>query len=70
MLVTTEKDFVRLPDDEDSARGELKHRCRPFLVAVEFEDTAAVKALLASAPYSAGAGWVSRKRLSEAAAST
>jgi tetraacyldisaccharide 4'-kinase len=48
MLVTTEKDFVRLPDDEDSARGELKHRCRPFLVAVEFEDAAAVKALLAS----------------------
>ena len=48
MLVTTEKDFVRLPDDEDSARGELKHRCRPFLVAVEFEDAAAVKELLAS----------------------
>ena len=48
MLVTTEKDFVRLPDEEDSARGELKHRCRPFLVAVEFEDVAAVKELLAS----------------------
>jgi tetraacyldisaccharide 4'-kinase len=48
MLVTTEKDFVRLPDDEDSARGELKHRCRPFLVAVEFEEAAAVKELLAS----------------------
>lgn len=48
MLVTTEKDFVRLPDDEDSARGELKHRCRPFLVAVEFEDAVAVKALLAA----------------------
>jgi tetraacyldisaccharide 4'-kinase len=49
MLVTTEKDFVRLPDDEaDSARGELKHRCRPFLVAVEFEDKEAMKSLLAS----------------------
>jgi len=49
MLVTTEKDFVRLPDDEaDSARGELKHRCRPFLVAVEFADAEAVKELLAA----------------------
>jgi tetraacyldisaccharide 4'-kinase len=48
MLVTTEKDYVRLPDDEDSARGELKHRSRPFLVAVEFEDAEAVKKLLAS----------------------
>jgi tetraacyldisaccharide 4'-kinase len=48
MLVTTEKDYVRLPDDEDSARGELKHRSRPFLVAVEFEDAEAVKNLLAS----------------------
>lgn len=49
MLVTTEKDYVRLPDEEDSARGELKHRCRPFLVAVEFADEEAVKALLAHA---------------------
>jgi tetraacyldisaccharide 4'-kinase len=49
MLVTTEKDFVRLPDDdEDSALGELKHRCRPFSIAVEFEDAAAAKELLAS----------------------
>jgi tetraacyldisaccharide 4'-kinase len=48
MLVTTEKDYVRLPDEEDSARGELKHRSRPFLVAVEFEDAEAVKKLLAS----------------------
>jgi tetraacyldisaccharide 4'-kinase len=48
MLVTTEKDFVRLPDEEDSARGEFKHRCRPFLVAVEFADAEAAKALLAS----------------------
>ena len=48
MLVTTEKDFVRLPDEEASARGEFKHRCRPFLVAVEFADAEAAKALLAS----------------------
>jgi tetraacyldisaccharide 4'-kinase len=48
MLVTTEKDFVRLADDDDSALGELRHRCRPFSVAVEFDHDAAVKALLAS----------------------
>jgi len=49
MLVTTEKDFVRLPDaEEDSALGELKHRCRPFSIAVEFEDKEAAKALLAA----------------------
>jgi tetraacyldisaccharide 4'-kinase len=48
MLVTTEKDFVRLADDDDSALGELRHRCRPFSVAVEFDDDDAVKALLAS----------------------
>ncbi len=49
MLVTTEKDFVRLADEEDTALGELKHRCRPFPVAVEFEDAAAVKKLLKTA---------------------
>jgi tetraacyldisaccharide 4'-kinase len=48
MLVTTEKDFVRLPDGEDSALGELKHRCRPFLIAVEFADEEAVKTLISS----------------------
>jgi tetraacyldisaccharide 4'-kinase len=49
MLVTTEKDFVRLPDEEDTALGELRHRCRPFPIAVEFEDAVAVKDLLAAA---------------------
>jgi tetraacyldisaccharide 4'-kinase len=49
MLVTTEKDFVRLADEEDTALGELKHRCRPFPIAVEFDDAAAVKDLLAAA---------------------
>jgi tetraacyldisaccharide 4'-kinase len=50
MLVTTEKDFVRLAEDadEDSALGELRHRCRPFPIAIEFEDAAALKALLAA----------------------
>ena len=51
MLVTTEKDWVRLPDDPDSAAGELKHRSRPFPIAVEFEfdDAVAVKKLLSEA---------------------
>ena len=46
MLVTTEKDWVRLPDDPESAAGELKHRSRPFLIAIEFDDAAAIKQLL------------------------
>lgn len=49
MLVTTEKDFVRLAGEEDTALGELKHRCRPFPIAVEFEDAAAMRELLAAA---------------------
>lgn len=49
MLVTTEKDWVRLPDDPESAAGELKHRSRPFQVALEFEDAAAMKRLLSKA---------------------
>jgi tetraacyldisaccharide 4'-kinase len=47
MLVTTEKDWARLPDDdEESALTELKHRSRPFPVVVTFEDGAMVKTLL------------------------
>jgi tetraacyldisaccharide 4'-kinase len=49
MLVTTEKDWVRLPDEEGTAQGELKFRSRPFPIAVEFDDAAAVKQLLAAA---------------------
>jgi len=49
MLVTTEKDYVRLDGDPDSAVAELKHRARPFAIAVEFADKAAVKQLLAQA---------------------
>ncbi len=49
MLVTTEKDFVRIPDEEGTPLGELKFRCRPFPVAIEFEEEEAVKTLLAAA---------------------
>ena len=50
MLVTTEKDFVRLPDEDGTrARRTQAFRSRPFSIAIEFEDEAAVKALLATA---------------------
>jgi len=49
MLVTTEKDWVRLPDKEGTPQGELKFRSRPFPIAVQFDDPAAVKALLTAA---------------------
>ncbi|HEV7462478.1 MAG TPA: tetraacyldisaccharide 4'-kinase [Methyloceanibacter sp.] len=48
MLVTTEKDWVRLPDEEGTPLGELKFRSRPFAIAVQFDDAAAVKELLAA----------------------
>jgi tetraacyldisaccharide 4'-kinase len=54
MLVTTEKDWVRLPDEESTPQGELKFRSRPFPIAVEFDDSAAVKALLTAALSQAG----------------
>jgi tetraacyldisaccharide 4'-kinase len=46
MLVTTEKDWVRLPDEEGTPQGELKFRSRPFPITVEFDDAAAVNDLL------------------------
>lgn len=49
MLVTTEKDWVRLPDEEGSALGELRHSSRPFPIAVRFEDEEKIKGLLATA---------------------
>jgi tetraacyldisaccharide 4'-kinase len=49
MLVTTEKDWVRLPDDDGSDAAELRHRSRPFLIAVEFEDMTKVQDLLSAA---------------------
>jgi hypothetical protein len=48
MLVTNEKDWVRLPDEEGTPLGELKFRSRPFAIAVQFDDAAAVKELLAA----------------------
>jgi tetraacyldisaccharide 4'-kinase len=46
MLVTTEKDWVRLPEDRETKRGELKFRSRPLPIGIVFEDESAVKALL------------------------
>ena len=48
MLVTTEKDWVRLPEDRESLRGELKFRSRPLPIALQFEDEGAVEKLLAA----------------------
>jgi tetraacyldisaccharide 4'-kinase len=50
MLVTTEKDWARLPeDDEESAVTELKNRSRPFPIVVTFEDDGALQDLLSAA---------------------
>src|SRR4029078_11242310 len=46
MLITTEKDWVRLPDEAGTPQGELKFRSRPFPIAIEFDNGAAVKDLL------------------------
>jgi tetraacyldisaccharide 4'-kinase len=48
MLVTTEKDWVRLPDDRESPLGELKFRSRPLPIALQFEDEPGVSGLLAA----------------------
>lgn len=49
MLVTTEKDWARLTeDDDDSALTELKHRSRPFPIQIVFEDGEKAKALLSN----------------------
>lgn len=51
MLVTTEKDWARLPEDEEeeSALAELKHRSRPFPVLMTFEDEEKTIELLGAA---------------------
>jgi tetraacyldisaccharide 4'-kinase len=50
MLVTTEKDWVRLPDEEEeSALAELRHRSRPFPIFVTFEDEEKAKELIGAA---------------------
>src|SRR6476469_3779032 len=45
MLVTTEKDWVRLPEDDGTALSELRFRSRPLLVAIEFGDDNRLKRL-------------------------
>jgi tetraacyldisaccharide 4'-kinase len=49
MLVTTEKDWVRLPEDRQTDLGELKFRSRPLPIAIAFADEARLKALLEAA---------------------
>lgn len=50
MLVTTEKDWARLSDDdEESAVAELKQRSAPFPIIVTFEDEAQLAELLSAA---------------------
>lgn len=60
MLVTTEKDWARLPDEDeddgDSALVELKKRSRPFPIIIAFEDKEAVKDLLREAAGSEAVG--------------
>ncbi|MGC2408628.1 MAG: tetraacyldisaccharide 4'-kinase [Methyloceanibacter sp.] len=48
MLVTTEKDWVRLPEDDGTALGELRFRSRPLPIAIEVGDAAALSELLAT----------------------
>jgi tetraacyldisaccharide 4'-kinase len=49
MLVTTEKDWVRLPEEDGTSLGELRFRSRPFQIAVEFAETERLKERLAAA---------------------
>ena len=50
MLVTTEKDWARLSnDDDESAVAELKQRSAPFPIMVKFEDEPGLKELLSAA---------------------
>jgi tetraacyldisaccharide 4'-kinase len=49
MLVTTEKDWVRLPEDDGTALAELRHRSRPLPIVIEFADADALKSLLSAA---------------------
>jgi len=49
MLVTTEKDWVRLPDDDGTELSELKFRSRPLIIDIEFADGNRLKRLLVEA---------------------
>jgi tetraacyldisaccharide 4'-kinase len=46
MLVTTEKDWVRLPEDDGTELSELRFRSRPLLIDIEFTDGNRLKRLL------------------------
>ena len=46
MLVTTAKDWERLPDVPGTALGELKHRSRPLPVVLKLHDESAITELL------------------------
>ncbi|MGB6346533.1 MAG: tetraacyldisaccharide 4'-kinase [Methyloceanibacter sp.] len=46
MLVTTEKDWVRLPEDDGTSLSELKFRSRPLPIAIEFPDSALARLLV------------------------
>jgi tetraacyldisaccharide 4'-kinase len=49
MLVTTEKDWVRLPEDDGTELSELRFRSRPLLIDIEFADAGKLKQLLVDA---------------------
>jgi tetraacyldisaccharide 4'-kinase len=49
MLVTTEKDWVRLPENDGTALSELRFRSRPLLIDIEFGDSNKLKRLLVEA---------------------
>jgi tetraacyldisaccharide 4'-kinase len=49
MLVTTEKDWVRLPEDDGTELSELRFRSRPLLIDIEFADAGKLKQLLVEA---------------------
>jgi tetraacyldisaccharide 4'-kinase len=49
MLVTTEKDWVRLPEDEGTDLSELRFRSRPLLIDIEFVEGNRLTRLLVEA---------------------
>jgi len=46
MLVTTEKDWVRLPEDDGTPLSELKFRSRPLPIVIEVPDSALNRLLM------------------------
>lgn len=49
MLVTTEKDWVRLSDDRETPQGELRFRSRPLPIEIRIGDEAALGDLMTNA---------------------